>query len=230
MWAGLPFAILIAAMILLIFFGERESIAGLTPPEIAGLGIVLALGIPFFHRIRAEYGGRWAKGMQALAFWIGAILLIVGLHSYRFELSAVAHRVLGSLMPGAAIATRDGEATITRQDGGSFIVNGRINGVATRFIFDTGASAVVLTHEDARRAGLRIAESDYVVQVWTANGPTMTARAQLDEMTIGPIRETAVRALAARPGALRESLLGMTFLERLASYRVEGDRLILRSR
>jgi predicted aspartyl protease len=31
----------------------------------------------------------------------------------------------------------------------------------------------------------------------------------------------------ARPGALEESLLGMTFLERLRSYAVERDRLIL---
>lgn len=230
MWAGVPFLILVAAMIVLVFFGDRDRIAGLTPPELAGVAAVLALGIPFFQRMRAEYGGRWGKGMQALAFWLGAILLIVGLHAYRFELSAVANRVLGSLMPGATIATRDGEVVITRQEGGSFPINGRVNNIAARFIFDTGASTVVLTNETARSAGLRVNEGDYVIQVWTANGSTVAARVRLDEIAIGPIRETDVRALVARPGALRENLLGMTFLERLSSYRVEGDRLILRSR
>ncbi|WP_342358464.1 hypothetical protein [Terrarubrum flagellatum] len=112
--AGAPFLFLVAAMIVLVFFGDRERIAGLTPPELAAASAVLALSIPFLQRIKAEYGGRWGKGMQALAFWLGAILLIVGLHSYRFELSAIANRVLGALMPGMAVATRDGEVTITR--------------------------------------------------------------------------------------------------------------------
>ena len=39
-----------------------------------------------------------------------------------------------------------------------------------------------------------------------------------------------VRALVARPGALEESLLGMSFLERLKSYAVERGRLILTAR
>jgi aspartyl protease family protein len=39
-----------------------------------------------------------------------------------------------------------------------------------------------------------------------------------------------VPALVSRPGALRENLLGMTFLDRLASFEVRGDRLILRER
>ena len=37
-----------------------------------------------------------------------------------------------------------------------------------------------------------------------------------------------VPALVTRPGTLATNLLGMTFLERLASYEVRGNRLILR--
>jgi len=33
-----------------------------------------------------------------------------------------------------------------------------------------------------------------------------------------------------KPGVLRENLLGMSFLERLASYEVRQNRLILRGR
>jgi aspartyl protease family protein len=39
-----------------------------------------------------------------------------------------------------------------------------------------------------------------------------------------------VSALVARRGALEESLLGMSFLERLKSYTVERDRLVLVAR
>ena len=38
------------------------------------------------------------------------------------------------------------------------------------------------------------------------------------------------RALVARPGALDENLLGMSFLGRLKSYAVERGRLVLTAR
>lgn len=229
MAAGVAFIVVIAAMIVLAIFGDRDTIAGLTPQEFAGLSFVVALGIPFLQRIKAEYGGQWRKGMQALAFWLGAIVLIVGLHSYRLELSEVAHRVFGAFTPGSPIATRDGEVRFTRQDGGSFVLAGRVNGQSVRFVFDTGATAVVLTSSTAERAGLKIDESDYRTPVLTANGRTLAAPVRLAELAIGPIRQSEVRALVAKPGALQDNLLGMTFLERLQSYRVEGDQLILRA-
>jgi aspartyl protease family protein len=37
-----------------------------------------------------------------------------------------------------------------------------------------------------------------------------------------------VPALVASPGVLRTSLLGMSFLNRLESWEVRGDRLLLR--
>jgi aspartyl protease family protein len=52
----------------------------------------------------------------------------------------------------------------------------------------------------------------------------------LDRVAIGSIREQRVRALVAKPGVLHENLLGMTFLERLASYEVRNNRLILRGK
>jgi aspartyl protease family protein len=39
-----------------------------------------------------------------------------------------------------------------------------------------------------------------------------------------------VPALIAQPGQLRTSLLGMTFLNRLESYSITSDKLILRAR
>ena len=55
----------------------------------------------------------------------------------------------------------------------------------------------------------------------------MAAEVRLGQIAIGPIVMRNVPALVARPGALDESLLGMSFLERLKSYAVERDRLIL---
>jgi aspartyl protease family protein len=58
----------------------------------------------------------------------------------------------------------------------------------------------------------------------------VAAPVTLDRLTVGSITEQRVRALITRPGLLRENLLGMTFLERLASYEVRNNRLILRGR
>ena len=68
------------------------------------------------------------------------------------------------------------------------------------------------------------------VPVLTANGRTMAAPVTLPQLAVGPIVERNVRALVARPGVLHQNLLGMTFLERLASYEVRSNRLILRGR
>ena len=95
------------------------------------------------------------------------------------------------------------------------------------FLFDTGASAVVLTAADARKAGVdlkrpRVRRARHHRQWLGARGG-----GRLDQIAVGPIVMRDVAALVARPGALEESLLGMSFLERLKSYTVERGRLIL---
>jgi aspartyl protease family protein len=95
-------------------------------------------------------------------------------------------------------------------------------------VLDTGASAVVLTHEAARAAGLPLEVLKYSVNVDTANGLARAAPVTLDRVSIGGLTERSVPALVASPGALRTSLLGMTFLNRLESWEVRGDRLLLR--
>jgi aspartyl protease family protein len=78
--------------------------------------------------------------------------------------------------------------------------------------------------------GLDLAALDYDVEVTTANGSAMAAETRLAELAVGPIVVHNVRALIAKPGALSENLLGMSFLERLQSYTVERGKLVLKAR
>ncbi len=64
--------------------------------------------------------------------------------------------------------------------------------------------------------------------VLTANGRTLAARVRLKRVAIGPLDRNKVEALVAQPGALTQSLLGMSFLSRLRSYEFSGDFLMLR--
>jgi aspartyl protease family protein len=50
----------------------------------------------------------------------------------------------------------------------------------------------------------------------------------LDRVAVGGIVQRSVPALIAQPGQLRVSLLGMSFLKRLDSWGVHGDRLLMR--
>jgi aspartyl protease family protein len=122
---------------------------------------------------------------------------------------------------------RGGEVVVNRRLSGEFAIAGRVNGARVTFLFDTGASAVVLTAEDARRAGVETSRLIFDVPVATANGGAMAAEARLDRISVGPVVMRNVPALVARRGTLDESLLGMSFLERLKSYTVERDRLVM---
>ena len=95
-------------------------------------------------------------------------------------------------------------------------------------VLDTGASAVVLTQAAAKAAGLPIEVLTYTVNVDTANGRTHAAPVTLDRLAIGGVIERSVPALVAQSGQLRTNLLGMSFLNRLDSWEVRGDKLRMR--
>ncbi len=86
----------------------------------------------------------------------------------------------------------------------------------------------MLTHDAAKAAGLPLEVLTYDVSVDTANGRTRAAAVTLDRIGIGGLVERSVPALIAQPGQLKTSLLGMSFLNRLESWEVRGDKLVMR--
>ena len=118
---------------------------------------------------------------------------------------------------------------IARGRAGDFTVRAQINGARVSMALDSGASAVVLTQEAAKAAGLPLEVLQYSTNVDTANGRTRAAPVTLDRLAIGNIVERSVPALIAQPGQLRTNLLGMSFLNRLESWEVRGDKLVLRA-
>ncbi|WP_316859686.1 TIGR02281 family clan AA aspartic protease [uncultured Cohaesibacter sp.] len=64
---------------------------------------------------------------------------------------------------------------------------------------DSGASSVVLTHEDALTIGIDTANLNYASPVNTANGKAYTARIWLNKISVGGI-EAKTRASNGRAG------------------------------
>src|SRR6266550_2212029 len=93
---------------------------------------------------------------------------------------------------------------IPRGQAGEFALHAKINGVKAPMLIDTGATSVVLTWETAKAAGLPLELLEYDVDVETAGGHTRAARLTLDRLAVGK-----------------------SFLDRLESWEVRADRLML---
>jgi aspartyl protease family protein len=131
-----------------------------------------------------------------------------------------------ALIPGYAVATEPGVLVLSESADGHFHVFGEVNGARVSFLIDTGASDIVLSPADARRAGIDIEALNFDRIYQTANGLGRGATATLDTLSIGPIALSDVR-VSVNQAEMRQSLLGMTFLKRLAAFRIEGNRLYL---
>ncbi len=202
--------------------GDWASIIGLT--MLATLSGATVLGM---------FRGRAGDAVQAALAWLGIFAVLGVVYTYRYEFESVGRRVLGNVIPGMGHegVTGSREVTVPRSGGSTFVARVSLNGSrAVPMLVDTGASALVLTDADARRAGIDPATLSFSIPVQTANGSALTAATTIGTVTLGPIVERNVRALVARPEALTTSLLGHTFLDRLDSYEVRGGRMVLRGR
>ncbi len=215
------------SLIILFVRHEQGTIGSLTTNDFASLTVKVAFLVFLGGSVLVIFRERFAKALQAMLLWaVIALVLALG-YTYRFELRTVYDRLMAELVPGRA-ATSGRIVEIARGRVGEFSITTQVNGGTIPMVLDTGASAVVLTQEAAKIAGLPLEVLTYNVTVDTANGRTRAASVTLDRIGVGGLIERSVPALIAQPGQLRTSLLGMSFLDRLESWEVRGDKLIMR--
>jgi aspartyl protease family protein len=219
-------ALVIAILIVLANQGTG-TVGPLSTHDFSSLAYRIGLLVFIAGTLVTLFRERFSQAITAAILWIAVGLVLVVGYSYRFELHQVADRVLAELVPGRVIS-QGRTVAVARTDGGDFAINAEINGARVDMVLDTGASSVVLTRDDAKAAGLPIEVLNYTVNIDTANGRTRAAPVTLDRVAVGSLVERSVDALVAQPGQLKTSLLGMSFLNRLQSWEVRGDRLFLR--
>ena len=214
---------------ILILFARHQSgtIGPISTNDFGSLAYKLALLVFLGGTLITMFRERFTQAITAALLWVVVGLALIVGYSYRFELNGIVERVRAELMPGTAIS-RGRNVEIARTNTGDFAITAQINGARVPMVLDTGASSVVLTRDDAKAAGLPLEVLNYTVSIDTANGRTRAAPVTLDRIAIGGLVERSVEALVAQPGQLRTSLLGMSFLNRLQSWEVSGDRLQLR--
>ena len=161
-------------------------------------------------------------GLAAAAWWLGADHL-------PGALSGAGKPAAGDLAVGQAVRQAGAVSVLIRKSSdGKFVTQGRINAIDAALLIDTGASAVMLKHSDAEKAGIDVEALSFTTPVQTANGTIYAAPVRVRSITIGLLRLDDIEALVAKPGSLNENLLGMSFLRRLTSYDLKGDFLTLR--
>lgn len=160
-----------------------------------------------------------------VAWLIIGVVVFIGF-SFRQEILVVKDRVFGELNPSGGVAGARGEMRFRAGSDGHFHIQALVNGALIRFMVDTGASQVVLSPGDAMRVGLNPEELRFVGRARTANGVVAMAPVRLKSLKIGDILVEDLRA-SVNAAAMGQSLLGMSFLNRLSGYRVENGTLIL---
>ncbi|HEC00924.1 MAG TPA: TIGR02281 family clan AA aspartic protease [Sphingomonadales bacterium] len=121
-----------------------------------------------------------------------------------------------------------GEIRVSINRDGHYWATLDVNGTPVRFVVDTGASHISLSYEDAEAAGLDPAGLAFDRAFRTANGISYKAMVKLDQISLDSIEVTGISASVSQQGAMNVSLLGMNFLNKLSSFKIENRDLILK--
>ena len=179
----------------------------------AALLILLLQRIPFVGRII-----RFAISLGLFAF---LIFILLQQAPYQPELS----RIASSL--GLDDQKVEGkELRVRMASDGHFWVKASINGVERRMLIDSGATITAVSQSTARAAGIDAHSGFTPVVLRTANGVAPAQTGSVDELRVGNIVARNLKIVTA-PGLGGLDVLGMNFLSKLESWRVEGRTLIL---
>ena len=180
---------------------------------LAVLGLLVAAGV---YRL---YRGRLGQAAQHAMIWVLISAGLVIAYGFKDQLRL-------QLLPGQMVRVDDDSVALTRRADGHFHIIALVNNVDVEFMVDTGASDIVLSTRDAERIGLTPDTLNYTQRAMTANGTVRGAPVTIDSFEFAGIKDHNVRA-TVNEGALRLSLLGMSYLSRFSLIAIEGDRLIL---
>ncbi len=198
-----------------IFTGSRSELwVGYLTLIISGMMLAEIL-----RRFRNPIAARWRVPFLA-TFVLSALVA--------FQYSPILFQKIGWHMPLAAVATGGGEAILRPGWDGHYRTIANLNGSSIEMLVDTGASLVLLRHEDAIAANIDLANLQFNLPVTTAGSQAFVAPIVFEAITVGGVTLHNIRGAVATPGLLHTSLLGMSFLQKLSETVIRGDRMILR--
>lgn len=187
--------------------------------HLAIYAVGIALAIMLLQRI--PYVGRAIRFAFSLGLLAFLVFIVIQQAPYQPELSRLTDK-LG--LDDQKVSGK--ELHVKMSPDGHFWVVARINGVPRRMLIDSGATVTAISQSTARQADVDTGTALAPVILQTANGAARAETGKVDEIKVGNIVARNLRIVTS-PGLGNLDVLGMNFLSKLQSWRVEGNTLIL---
>jgi len=188
--------------------------------QMVAILVVTSSGLLFIREIKLK------QTIRNILLWIGVMGVLALGFAHQDQLRQMGLRLRSGLIPGYPVQTAAGEMVISESEGGAYLVYGMVNDIRVRFLIDTGASDIVLSPEDAKRAGIDFGLLNFDHFYETANGVGKGARTTVKELDIGESQFIDV-PVSVNQAEMKNSLLGMTFLRRFKSFSFSEGKLTL---
>lgn len=167
-----------------------------------------------------------ARGLRQSGYlgMLAAGLLLVG------QLAMSAERSDADLLLRSRpkMTVEGGQTAIPMASDGHFWVKATVNGQPQEFLIDTGATVTGLSQSAARKAGIAPDPGEPAYEVNTANGSIWVTTRTAASLEFGSIKARNLKVAVPRDFDDDTNVIGMNLLSQLASWRVEGERLILK--
>lgn len=164
-------------------------------------------------------------GLVRVATWGALALALVVLLGERADFDPYLARIATFLKLDNQRVVGD-TMRIRMSPDGHFWVRVKLNGTERRMLVDSGATVTAISATTAQAAGLTPAEGIVPVLLRTANGTVEAQTGKVRTLRLGNIVAYDVPVVVS-PAFGDINVVGMNFLSRLKSWRVEGETLIL---
>ncbi len=184
------------------------------------VGFAVSLGLLIAAGVLGSYRDRMGQALQHAAIWaliFVGVVLAIGFYD----------PLKRQLLNDEPLQIDENTVAIDASRDGHFYAVLEINGQDVEFVVDTGATELVLSKQDADRAGIDLDGLTFNRPASTANGQVMGAYVRLNSVRLGPFTDYDIPA-TVNGGELRTSLLGMAYLNRYRGFEVDGNRMYLK--
>lgn len=191
----------------------------LSDPRIVGAVVAVFALLVLASRVR------WINALLSLGLMAALAFVLVTVASERGRFDPQVGRLIAPFkLDRQEVVGR--ETRVPMSADGHFWVTATIDGVKRRMLVDSGATVTALAASTAAEAGLAARRGLSPVLLRTANGTVTAQSATVGELKLGNIVARDLAAVVS-PAFGETNVVGMNFLSRLKSWRVEGRTLIL---
>ena len=180
---------------------------------------LILLGLMVVGWFVAQGRSSWNKTLQQAAIWGLIFLGAIAAYGLWGDISQ-------TVRPQQTVFAEEDKIVVPRQADGHYHISTVVNGAPVHVVVDTGATALVLTKQDAVAAGIDPDTLAYTGRASTANGVVRTAPVRLESLTLGSVTDRNIRAVV-NDGEMAQSLMGMEYLQRWGRIEISGGTLTL---